>query len=214
MANTAAPFGLRPVRRLDGAPWTGQARHYLIPSSVTTDAFVGDPVDIAGDANATEVTVIGGVFAPGTLPTVAVINSTNLTGLSTNKCLGAIVGFAATSRDSGNYGAGSTARVALVADDPDLIFEIQDDGAAALAITASVGLNAVMNTGAGSTATGQSAYVMDTDGGTPAASVSSMLYILGLSKKHNNEIGTYATWDVVISNHRMRGSNTGGFIGA
>lgn len=197
MANTVAPFGLRPVRRRDGSEWTGKARPYLIPSTDNTDMFVGDPVDLAGDTNSTVVTVVGGEFVPGALPTVAAA-----TLADGNYTIGPIVGFMPTTQASDIYGVASTTRVALVADDPDLIFEIQDDGATALGI-ASAGLNAIMQSGSGSTFTGKSAYVLDTNGTAPSADASNMLFIERVANRPNND-GTLAStiWEVTISMHR------------
>lgn len=204
MANSAAPFGLRPVRRLDGAAWTGQARHYVIPSDDTNNYFIGDPVDLTGNSNTTEITVIGGgTFAPGTLSEIALA-----TLADTNQTIGPIVGFAPTSRDSAVYGPASTVRVALVADDPNLVFEIQDDGATALTAD-SVGLNAIMQSGTGSTITGRSGYVLDTNGDAPEANASNMLLILQLSKRMGNEIAAFAIWDVILGVHRYKASGDG-----
>lgn len=199
MANTAAPFGLRPVRKLDGSAWTGQARHYYIPAGDSTSFFIGDPVDLTGNSNTSEI--MG--FAPGTLSEIGAI-----TAADTNQFVGAIVGFLPSNRDSNVYGAGSTDRIALVADDPNLVFEIQDDGASALTAD-SVGLNAIMQSGSGSTATGLSAYVLDTNGDAPEANASNMLLIIGLSKKMGNEIGVFAVWDVIASVHRYKASGDG-----
>lgn len=203
MANTNAPFGLRPVRYRNGNPWTGQARHYYIPSTDSTAYHIGDPVDIVGDSNDAEVACIGGTFPPSTLSEI---------GLATladgNKCVGAIVGFAATNRDSPIYGAASTERVALVADDPDLVFEIQDDGTTALTAD-SVGLNAIMQSGTGSTVTGLSGYVLDTNSTAPAADASLMLLIHGLSKRLGNSLAVNAVWEVQINMHRFRATGDG-----
>ena len=197
MANTSAPFGLRPVRNANGTPWTGKPGHYYLPTSDTHVVFIGDPVDVVGTSNTTEVVCLGGTFPPGTLQTV-----THATLADTNFVSGVVVGFEAVTRDSTTYREASTERVALVADDPDLIFEIQDDGATALT-TSSVGLNAIIESGTGSTATGLSGYTLDTNGTAPSADASNMLVIRGLSKRLNNEVGVYAIWDVVLNTHRF-----------
>lgn len=201
MANTNAPFGLRPVRHANGTPWTGQARHYYIPSGDSTNYFIGDPVDIVGDSNDAEVF---GQFPANTLSEI---------GLATladgNKCIGAIVGFLPSNRDSTVYGAASTERVALVADDPDLIFEVQDDGGGTLSAD-TVGLNAILISGSGSTTTGLSGYAMDGGTGTaPSADASNMLLIRGLSKKMGNTVADYAIWEVQINMHRYRATGDG-----
>lgn len=202
MANTVAPFGLRPVRRLDGQPMS-QPRHYYIPAGDSTAYYIGDPVDLVGDSNDAEVVTLHGTFAPNTLSEIGLA-----TLADTNQCVGAIVGFAPMNRDSAIYGAASTERVALVCDDPNMIFEIQDDGATALT-SDSVGLNAIMQSGTGSTTTGLSGYVLDTNGDAPEANASNMLLILGLSKKQGNELATYATWDVMLSVHRYKAAGDG-----
>lgn len=198
MANPTGAFGLRPVRYRSGADWNGKARPYLIPSGVTGDVFIGDPVDLAGTANSSLITVIGGEFAVGSLPTVDLA-----TLADGNYMIGVVVGFMPTSRDSAVYGVGATDRVALVADDPDIVFQIRDDGATALGI-ASVGLNAIMQSGSGSTTTGLSAYVLDTNGTAPSADASNMLLIERAANIANNDATLASTvWEVVISMHRF-----------
>jgi hypothetical protein len=54
MANIARPFGLRPVRYLNGTPWTGQARAFYVPSTYATALYIGDPVQLTGTSNANE----------------------------------------------------------------------------------------------------------------------------------------------------------------
>jgi hypothetical protein len=195
--NPRAFFGFRPVSVREGTEWNGRARPYLIPSSAGTDYFIGDPVDLAGASNTTEITHIGGSFAPGALPTI-----TLATLADGNYTIGPIVGFMPTTRDSTIYREASTNRVALVADDPDLIFQIRDDGATALGV-ASVSLNAIMQSGSGSTVTGLSGYVLDTNGTAPSADASNMLLIERVANIPNND-GTLAStvWEVFISMHR------------
>ncbi len=198
MANTVRPRGLVPVRRRDGAAWNGKVRPYLAPTGVTDNLFVGDPVDIAGTTNSTVITVIGGEFQIGSLPTIALA-----TLADGNYTIGPIIGFMPTTQASEIYGVGSTNRVCLVADDPNLIFEIQDDGAAALGIT-SVGLNAIMQSGTGSTTTGLSGYVLDTNGTSPSADASNMLLIeRAVNRPENDATLASAIWEVSISMHRF-----------
>ena len=52
MATTAAPYGLRPVKRVDGMPYAGAYSTYLInPSGYNTNIFYGSVVYI----NANEI---------------------------------------------------------------------------------------------------------------------------------------------------------------
>ena len=42
MANVNAPFGFKPVRYLNGAPWNGQARYYNVNSGKYTQLHVAE----------------------------------------------------------------------------------------------------------------------------------------------------------------------------
>lgn len=65
MANTNAPFGLTPVKHLDGSPWNGMVNLYLIDSGDTAAYYIGDAVKsasgVAGDTltGAPAVTLYG-----------------------------------------------------------------------------------------------------------------------------------------------------------
>ena len=193
MANTDAPFGLKPVRLRDGRPYNGAYREYYVPASDGTALFIGDPVVKTGTSNTTEV--LGRM--PGTLP--AAIRATAGDG---NAITGIVVGFAASDRDSLPYRAASTERIAYVVDDPDVVFHIQDDGTGSLDAT-TVGLNAVLiYTTAGSTVTGRSGVEMDGGGADgPAADASNQLTILGLAPIPGNTLADFAVWEVVINQH-------------
>jgi hypothetical protein len=191
MANIDASFGLRPVRRRNGASYHVATTPYYIPSSYGTALYIGDPVVKTGTSNTAAVTVPGaGNFAPGEL---AEINKA--TAGDGNMLTGVIVGFAALPTDlSKIYNPASTARVAYVADDPDMIFEIQADGAIA---ATEIGLNAVLiYTNAGSTTTGLSGVELDTSSDAPAADASNQLTILRVADAPGrNELGS--AWTVV-----------------
>ena len=58
MANSNAPFGLAPVEYLSGAPWNGQVRRYCIPSTDGTAYAIGDPVVLAGSADAKGIATV------------------------------------------------------------------------------------------------------------------------------------------------------------
>ena len=101
----------------------------------------------------------------------------------------------------------------MVCDDPNVVFEIQDDGTGSLAQD-TVGLNAILASGTGSAYTGLSGFTMDGGGGTgPGVDQSYQLYILGLSNKVDNEMADYAVWDVLINTHTFKGSTAGAILG-
>lgn len=191
MANVDAPFGLRPIRYHSGAPYNGAVNKYFVASG-TASLFIGDPVIKNGSSN---TTAFRG-YAPGTLPDI-----TKATAGTTNRITGVIVGFEpAQGFDTPVYGATGAARVALVADDPALVFEIQDDGGS-LAAT-SVGLNGnLIFTHSGSTVTGRSGVELDSTSDVPAATQADQLVIVRLSNKPSNELAANAVWEVRINQH-------------
>lgn len=154
MTNINAPFGLRPVRHVNGEPYNGAFRAYFVPASDGTALFVGDPVIKAGSSNTTVVSAPGaGQFNVGSLPTI-----TRATAGTTNRITGVVVGFAGDA-NSTLHRAASTDRIVYVCDDPDILFEIQSSGI--LAAT-DVGLNSVITFAvSGSTFTGKSGAQLD-----------------------------------------------------
>ena len=195
MANTSAPFGLRPVRNANGTPWTGKPGHYYLPTSDTHVVFIGDPVDVVGTSNTTEVVCLGGTFPPGTLQTV-----THATLADTNFVSGVVVGFEAVTRDSTTYREASTDRIALIAPawDPNIVFRLRDDGSGVIG-TALVGANANLVAGAGgSTVTGKSTWMLDAT--TPAADATFQVTILRAANIFDNDATlASAVWDVQIN---------------
>lgn len=204
MANADTPFGLKPVRYKGGAPYNGAMKPYYIPSSYATALYVGDPVVKTGTSNTAAVKVPGaGSFNIGTMPEI-----NKATAGDANRVTGVIVGFAALANDlTKQYNPASTERVAFVCDDPNVIFEIQADGAIP---AASIGLNAVfIYTHSGSTATGISGVELDTTSDVPAADASNQMLIVGAVNREDNDTTlTHAKVEVVLINHTEAHGNT------
>ena len=200
MANVDSPFGLRPVRYLNGAPWNGQVSRYLLDSGNGTATFIGDLVVVAGSAGA-QGSVVQGVPTSG-MPTIA----QGVAG--TGPFVGVVVGFEPLLSDlSVKHRLASTSRVALVCDDPNVIFEIQEvSGGTALTVD-EVSLNANVVVAAGSTVTGLSG--MELNNGSEAGTVTLDLKILRLALREDNAIGEHAKWEVLINNHSFRPGSTG-----
>jgi hypothetical protein len=199
MANADTPFGLRPVRYLNGAPWNGQVSRYLLPSSDGTATFIGDLVKLAGDAGASGL-MVDGVPAYG-LPTIA-------QSAAADGGVGVVVGFEPIKTSLTTlHRAASTARIAYVVDDPNVVFEIQEVSGGTALTSAAVGLNANVVVGTGSTTTGLSA--MELNNATEAVTVSLDLKILRLVQREDNDYGEHAKWEVLINNHYFRGGTTG-----
>jgi len=203
MANVDSRFGLRPVRYRGGAPYNGAFRAYYIPSSYGTALYIGDPVVKTGTSNTAAVTFPGGFYDIGTCPEI-----NKATAGDGNRVTGVIVGFAPLPSDLGKqYNPASTERIAYVCDNPDVVFEIQADGAIP---AASVGLNGVfIYTHAGSTATGLSGVELDTTSDAPAADASNQMLILGAVNRPDNDTTlTHAKVEVMLINHTEAHGNT------
>jgi hypothetical protein len=194
MANTNAPRGARPVRYLDGGPYDGKVNYYLM-TGATGDTFVGDFVIAGGTAGAAG-TVVNGVPCDG-MQTVApaTAGATNIVGV--------VVGFLPDQTNlERKYRATSTNRIALVADHPDLIFEIQEDAVGAATALADVGENADIVVGSGSTTTGLSGMQLDSSTHTAATA---QLRILRFVPRPDNEVASAnAKLEVVINEHAYK----------
>lgn len=167
MANTDTPKGLVPVAHRNGAPYNGAATVYYVPSTYATAIFIGDAVVKTGTSNTAKFEE----WDIATLPEV------NRAGVGDAEAITGVVVAVGMNRDdlSKQYHAASTAGIVWVADDPDLLFEIQADGAVP---AASIGLNAVLiDTHSGSTITGISGTELDTTSTAPGADASYQLTI-------------------------------------
>lgn len=194
MANVDAPFGLRPVRYKNGAPYQGQANAYFA-TGATGIIAKGDPVSLVGSAN---TSAFGG-YAPGMLPQVQLATA----GDSENM-VGVCVSVIPVTHESLPYRANSTDRIIMVADDPGLIFEVQldDDGDSTNWAATVTNLYANLASGTASTQYGTSVWELD-GSDVPANDYSNQVYLLGLSKKAGNELGPFSIWDVMINLHEF-----------
>ena len=183
MANVDSPFGLRPLEYLDGSPWNGQARRYYIASGLAETIYIGDPVVLAGSSDA------AGKYATVQLATLA----------ATNYTIGPVVAFEVDPTNlNKTYHVASTAQYCWVADDPNIIFEIQMDSATDLAVT-DVSSNGIMiRTHSGSTVTGLAGVEAD-ESSFSGADATEMLLLLGLVDRSNNELATHCKVKVLIS---------------
>lgn len=182
MANTNNPEGLRPVRYVSGAPYNGACREYYVPSSDGTALYVGDPVIKAGDGDADGV------------PT-----ATRATAGGGNKITGVVVGVRNTPTQTTRYRKASDAQYVLVADDPNLLFEIQEDAVGGALASTNIGQNIDLVSGSGSTTTGLSGFQADSS--TAATTNTLQLSIVAFTKRADNVIGANAKILVRINQH-------------
>lgn len=190
MANTNAPSGFKPVRYASGACYAGAATRYHVPASDGTALYIGDPVIYAGSADANGV------------PTAT---KSSVGGRVT----GVVVGIEPAPNITTLYRPASTAAYVYVADDPNLIFEVQEDAVGGALAAADVGLNADMILGAGTAATGMSGTQLDTS--TKATTATLGWRILGFVQRPDNEIGANAK--VLVRNNLPTETGAAGSTG-
>jgi hypothetical protein len=191
MANIDSPFGLKPVQHRNGACYNGAFRYYSVAAGYGTAIMVGDPVILAG----TSQTIGGRIYS-------------DVQRAATGDVFqGVCIGVVPVTADSLRYRAASTQRVLMVADDPDLVFEIQEvSGGTALA-AADAGLNADLVVAAGSTVTALSGVELDNS--TEATTNTLDLHIIGPVNREDNEIGEHCKWLVTFNRHQFRNQVAG-----
>lgn len=189
MANANRPTGLSPVKHITGAPYNGQANLYAILAADTNGYAIGDPVKSATSAAAdgTPAVTIGGTT--GALRGVIV-------GIFDHKG-GAKVG---NPNSIVRPAAAQTADwYALVVDDPDTIFEIQEESGGTQLDAADVGK--ATNLASGSNNGFVSGWVLDN--ATVGTTNDLQVRLLGLAQRLGNDFGAYAKWLVKINNHEL-----------
>lgn len=184
MANPSIPNGAVPVRSLTGS-YEGNVNLYSVPSSDATLIGIGDFVKLVGTAQ-----TINDVTYPDV--------SRAATG---DVMVGVCTGVLPVTRDSTVYREASVQRVIMVADDPQLLFEMQESSGGTAFTANDIGLNANFVVASASTTTGLSATTLDNS--TEATTNTLDLKIVGLSNKQNNAVGASAKWIVKINRHQF-----------
>lgn len=206
MANANKPFGLRPVKSLIAGDWDGRGNVYSIPTSDSTNSYrIGDVVRLNGSGSANGL--------PGIVKSAAGDGGTLGQG-----AVGVIVGIGV--NPSGPYidpsnlenmhapATKAQTYYALVADDPFLIFEVQEINSGTPLTVAAIGLNANLSITANQTTGKISSTVLDN--GTEAATIGLDVKILGFKQEPGNEVGALAQKVLVMLNsHAYKAAVTG-----
>lgn len=198
MANVSRANGFRPVRHLNGSPYTGQTNKYAAPASETTAIGIGDFVKLSTKP------VLSGTY-PGveSLGTGSVTSGPILgvvVGVEIGNVDGGVSGGASPTLDNPQYKPASTLKFLFVADASDLVYEGQEDSVGGDFALTSIGLNCAIQGAAASTTTGQSTQVLDSSV-TPTTTSSYPLQIMGLVNRPDNTLSTNARWLVRINVH-------------
>lgn len=191
MSTTSAPFGLNPIRHINGkfipAP---RAIKDGIASGYASNIFFGSPVKLATTGvlqiASTNEDIIGVFAGYQAVPTASSLLTPQKNWVANSA-----------------YLAGTL--VAYVWDDPDIIYKIQADEAVA---ATAVGDQAdFVNPGSGNATTGLSTAGID--GTLKGAGVQGQLRILGLAEDINNAWGdAYTTVEVQIARHQYVSNKT------
>lgn len=199
MANANVPRGLIPYAMIWGQKYNGSFNTYFVPASYGTALYVGDPVDIvssSNDANGIPAVQIASVGSPILGVVVGIINGGDMGSMNT------------VTRDMPVYHPASTAQYLAICDDPNVLYEIQDDASSqATAPKLWAGKNASLASGSGSTVTGYSGWQLAAS--TVATTNTLDCKIIRPLQQPDNTIGTAANtnmnakWLVKLNNSRF-----------
>jgi hypothetical protein len=185
MANSDAPSGLRPLRYLSGSPYNGATNRYFVPATDATAIYIGGLVKLAGSSDANGVATVTGDVSSG------------------NPIVGVVVSVEPETSHSTIYRVASTARYVNVADDPNLVFEVQEDSTGGNIAVTSVGATCTLaGFTTGSTVTGLSAIELDSSEVSATSDTDDDVRIVGLVQRVDNAIGTNAKWLVRLNVHQ------------
>lgn len=203
MANADRPTGFSPVQMITGAPYNGQVNIYAILAADTNGFAIGDPVATSasggtdtgvpavtiGVAGAAWRGIIVGLFdtegVNSQMPGVVKVDNPNST----------VRPAAAQTKDW----------YALVVDDPNVVFEVQEVSGGTALTAADIGLNA--NAVAGTNNGFVSGWELNN--ATEAGTATLNCKILRLAPREENAIGEHAKWWVTINNHEFRAGTAG-----
>jgi hypothetical protein len=211
MANTNTPFGLKPVKHLDGSSWNGAANLYYIPSTDTAAYYIGDTVRSVADGN-----VLNGASA---VTLYGTRNAASTSGAARGVVVG--IGTAVATPQGLQVGAFDPDNLAItyipatkskdyyvwVVDSPDVIFEAQSDTVANTAFNKNAPLfvanapTAPMNQSA--------SYVQGSAANTTQALP---LKIMGAPSRPDDDLaspGTFAKVWVRFNQHELFGNTAG-----
>lgn len=187
MANVSRVNGFKPVKHFTGAPYNGQANVYEVAVGETIPIFVGDLVVRSTEASTSGLVTVKSLSAAATAndvtagvvlgAVVGIINS-KLDPLDGKMSTGTI------SIDTPQYAPAATKTLILVADSPDIVYEVQATGSYALA---DIGLNADVGVLANTTALVTGNSPMYVNATAPTASATRPVHVVGYVKRPDNE---------------------------
>lgn len=189
--------GLKPVGNIRGTQYNGSTRLYAIQASDVNAFAIGDPVvSVAAGADSRGVPFVTLAAATGAIRGVIVGLFDTYPGIAKVDDLNRIIRTA---------GAKPQVWYAMVDDDPDTLFEIQEVGTGTALTLADVGLNANLSVGANNGFI--SGYQLNNVGAAVTATI--QLRIMGLVQRQDVFVGPFAKWLVKINNHELNAGTAG-----
>ena len=200
MANANTPRGLSPVGTITGAPFNEQGRLYAIASDASNTYAIGDVVKVAGSSDTNGVPYATKAATTDTPVGVIVgirVSDPSVSLVGTTLALNTIY-----------LPLSSGLRYVYVADDPNVIFEVEGDATGVAA--ADVFKNAGLTITANQTTLAQSAPLSNTVLNASSflaigssGSLALPLQIIGLTQAVNNAAGAYANALVKWNKHQF-----------
>jgi len=202
VANLNQPSGLAPVRYRGGNNWNGAAKQYCILAADTNQYWIGDPITTIGNAGADTFGVPavtigvagtatrGVIVGLGTIRNGPYINPNNLNQLPTRPA-----------------GAQAVNWYALVVDDPDVLFEVQEGGVGSVLTSASVNRNANYSLGTRTSTLTISPAFLDNNTVTTTSTLN-LKIVQAVQRPDNTPFAQFQKWIVTINNHEFSGGTT------
>ena len=177
--------GFVPVGTITGAPWNDSVEVITLDGGHSA-MYIGDVIKMTSDG-------YPDIFAAGDSAVTAL---GVVVGVEVNRGLDAATEFP-------GYMPANVAGKVHVVTDPNVIFEVQEDGVGGSLALADVGLNIEIINGTGSTSTGISG--MEIDSSTKATTATLPFRLLKLVNRPDNELGSTVTpearWLVKFNEH-------------
>lgn len=181
MANTSIVRGLTPLKDGAGRPYNGSVEQFYHAATDGTALYIGDPVVKSGSSDGAGTPSVIRASAGGPIS-------------------GVVQGFVPNgTTDMARYGAASTAYYVLCCTDPDILYEIQEDGDGGAIADVDIGLNASVIAAAGNAYLMRSGFMLDTS--TKQTTAGLELKIMGITQRPDNALGLNAKVLVKINDH-------------
>lgn len=200
MANLDAPRGLNPVRYQSGKAYTGATARYRKEASVILG--IGDPVVLTGSSSTAGTNNADRDGIP--LVTRAAAASGTITGVVMSMEIDS-----SGDRETHNkHMAAADTGYVYVADDPDLIFEIQEDSDGNNLVVGDVGEGVDIAVANANTSTGYSNVEIDSSTSAAQSGNADQLRVMQKVQREDNALGANCKWEVLINEHTYKAAAT------